>query len=211
MQNLLINVTSSIFSIAAAKMTNLSATLLYITEIPLKRTSNRKKEFGQSSFPECAHDSKSFHRNLNKVIGKMQKPIFPTIMSQANVDSFNDFFVNIGQAIHNTNQSNTRISNIPYQLQSMFLRQTDELEIQKVLNEKGKTSSGPDGESSWLLKVSTNSLIGLLTILVNHCLQQGCFPDPLKVAKVVPISKEDNREVLSKYRLVSLPVFRTVK
>ena len=53
---------------------------------------NRKKEFVQSSFPECAHDSKSFHKNLNKVIGKMQRPIFPTIMSQANVDSFNNNF-----------------------------------------------------------------------------------------------------------------------
>ena len=55
---------------------------------------NRKKEIVQSSFPECAHDSKTFHRNFNKVIGKMQGPIFPTIISQANVDSINDNSIN---------------------------------------------------------------------------------------------------------------------
>ena len=122
------------------------------------------------------------------------------------------FFVNIGPALHNTIQSNTRISNIPCHLQFMFLRQTDELEIKKVLNEmKGKTSSGPDGVSSLLLKMSTNSLIGPLTILINRCLQQGCFPDLLKVAKVVPIYKEGNKEDFSNYRPISLlPVFGKV-
>ena len=177
-----------------------------------KHLNNRKKEFVQSSFSKCAHDSKSFHRNLNKVIGKMQKPNFPTITSQADVDSFNEFFANIGPALHKTIQSNTRSSNIPCQLHSMFLRQTDELETQKVLNEmKGKTSSGPDGVSSLLLKMSSNALTGPLTILINRCLRQGCFPKILKVAKVVPIYKEGDKEDYSNYRPISLlPVFGKV-
>ena len=127
----------------------------------------------------------------------MQRPIIPTIMSQANVVSVNDFFVNIGPALHNTTQSNTRISNIPCHIQSMFLRQTDVLEIQNVLNEmKGKTLSDPDGVSSLHLKMSTNSLIGPLTILINR--------DFLKVPKVVPIYKESNQEYFSNYRPISL-------
>ena len=52
--------------------------------------------------------------------------------------------------------------------------------IEKI---KPKTSSGPDGQSSKLLKAVGNTLAPTLSIMVNQSLYSGIFPDRLKIAK----------------------------
>ena len=72
---------------------------------------------------------------------------------------------------------------------------------------KNKTSSGIDGISPKLLKYCAESVVDPLTIIINRSTAAGLFPDSLKVAKVIPIYKEGDREVFSDYRPISfLPV-----
>jgi len=41
-------------------------------------------------------------------------------------------------------------------------------------------------------------------MLINASFNKGIFPDALKIAKVVPIFKSDDKSVLSNYRSVSV-------
>ena len=114
------------------------------------------------------------------------------------------FFVDIGLNIHESIADTTRKNIQESQLQSMFLKTTDEHEILNILKSmKNKTSSGIDGISPKLLKYCAESVVDPLTILINRSTAAGLFPDSLKVAKVIPIYKEGDREVFSDYRPIS--------
>ena len=43
-----------------------------------------------------------------------------------------------------------------------------------------------------------------LTVIVNQSLATGIFPDKLKVAKVIPISKKDGKKLIKNYRPISV-------
>ena len=86
------------------------------------------------------------------------------------------------------------------------LTRVSEKEVLKVLKDlKNKTSSGPDGISSELLKYGAEVLAAPLCWIINHSIETGQFPTQWKSAKVVPLFKnKGSRQDLSKYRPVSL-------
>ena len=43
-----------------------------------------------------------------------------------------------------------------------------------------------------------------LTIIINQSLATGIFPDPLKIAKVIPLYKKGNRTLRDNYRPISI-------
>ena len=74
-----------------------------------------------------------------------------------------------------------------------------------------KLSKGPDGLSNFLLKQLANVLKGPLTVVINKSLSRGEFPDLLKLARVVPLFKAGEMELLDNYRPISLlPVMSKV-
>ena len=47
-----------------------------------------------------------------------------------------------------------------------------------------------------------------LTFLINKSISQGTFPDELKIAKVLPIYKNEDEQLIQNYRPISvLPFF----
>ena len=56
------------------------------------------------------------------------------------------------------------------------------------------------------LKVANESgtFTNILAVLINQSFEQGVFPDPLKIARVVPIHKEGQKTDVSNYRPISL-------
>ena len=56
-----------------------------------------------------------------------------------------------------------------------------------IENLPAKSSCGYDDISSIFLKQITTSISKPLTIVINQVLNNGIFPDKLKIAKVVPI------------------------
>ena len=73
---------------------------------------------------------------------------------------------------------------------------------------KSSSSKGSDDLSPQILK-EINSEISLpLTIIFNKSFANGQFPDKLKIAKIVPIYKGDDKLSVSNYHPISiLPFF----
>lgn len=69
---------------------------------------------------------------------------------------------------------------------------------------KPKTSSGPDGISSKLLKAIIPIIIQPFCHLLNLSFKTGYIPNEFKVAKVVPVFKSGERDDFNNYRPISL-------
>ena len=69
---------------------------------------------------------------------------------------------------------------------------------------KPKPSCGNDGISTILLKAIKQEICKPLTIIINQSLATGIFPDPLKIAKVIPLYKKGIRILLDNYRPISI-------
>ena len=85
---------------------------------------------------------------------------------------------------------------------SLFLRPTDTDEIMKEINQlKNKTTL--DFRVT-LLKHAKQELVNGLVIIFNKSFQEGCFPEILKIAKVIPVHKDDVTTDPGNYRPISL-------
>jgi hypothetical protein len=78
-------------------------------------------------------------------------------------------------------------------------------ELSNCLNSfPSKTSSGFDGMSMKLLKLAFPYLANCLLSLINKSFKNGCFPDKLKIAKVIPIFKGGSPDNLINFRPISI-------
>ena len=69
---------------------------------------------------------------------------------------------------------------------------------------KNKTSTGVDGKSNKLLKISISELVKPFTIIINEMLNNVIFPEQLKISKVVPLLKANEQTLITNYRPIAL-------
>ena len=87
----------------------------------------------------------------------------------------------------------------------MVLFPTSHREVDKLIASlPSKTSSGHDDISNILLKSLRTSLSYPLTIIMNHSLATGVFPDRMKLAEVIPLYKNKAMDHLVNYRPILL-------
>ena len=67
-----------------------------------------------------------------------------------------------------------------------------------------KNSCGFDGLSTTILKYIKGFIIKPLTLIINQIVDTGVFPANLKIAKIIPIFKKDDRTAFNNYRPISL-------
>jgi hypothetical protein len=91
----------------------------------------------------------------------------------------------------------------------MYLFLITEGEIVTVVSRiKGKASAGADENPDFIVKECIEFLKKPLNFIFNKSINQGVFPDLLKIAKIRPVYKKGNRQELSNYRPISvLPIF----
>ena len=87
-------------------------------------------------------------------------------------------------------------------LYSLYLEPVTE--ITKLVTSLKSAAPGYDNLRSSLLKLSLPFICTPLTYLSNLSLQEGVFPDELKIANVIPLFKCDNPELFNNYRPVSV-------
>ena len=123
-------------------------------------------------------------------------------------NKFYDFFINIGPSL-TKNMPTTRNHNYEKYLTGNILSSfqfdlVDDDTIVKTLHSiKSKSSSGHDGISTKLLKFLSPPLISRLRVIINQSLITGIYPDKLKIAKVIPFFKRDDKAKTENYPPIS--------
>ena len=123
-------------------------------------------------------------------------------------EKFNRFFSNIGpdlaKIIPTSNKKPTTYLRGEYP-QSMFFLPAIDCEINDIIgNLKNSNSKGPDNLPVSLIKFCSAELNSILTHLINTSLTEGCFPDSLKVAKIIPVHKAGDSKCVANYRPISV-------
>ena len=85
------------------------------------------------------------------------------------------------------------------------MQPTTPQEVGMAINSfKLNKASGNDDILPFFLKMATQLIASLLSMLINSCFTYGIFPNKQKLAKVVPVFKKEPSNMLTNYRLISL-------
>jgi len=131
-------------------------------------------------------------------------------------DKFNDFFVHVGPNLAANISKDNSIDPVTFikgnYLNSMYLTPVTYQEIGNVILQLKNTSSKGSGDIPVkLLKFCQQEFTPILTHLVNSSIEMGIFPEDAKIAKVVPIFKNDDKKLVTNYRPISiLPNFSKI-
>jgi hypothetical protein len=178
----------------------------------------------KNRFESATGDPKKTWSIINEIRGKSKATIRPQfiidnkriIERRIIAKEFNKYFISIASKLNDditleplssqTLSQTFKSFMPPAQSQSMFLRACDEDEVGDIIKklQNGKSSDIP----ITVIKKAAPILAPTLTVHLNHLMNLGKFPDELKLGKITPIYKKDNKELLENYRPVStLPIF----
>ena len=127
-------------------------------------------------------------------------------------NSFNEYFVNVGRLLSEDIDCDTNpLHYVQNNLNSMCLHEITAAEVMTVISMLNNSAAGHDGVPAFIMKQCINEYITPLTHLINLSINEGIFPDELKIAKVIPIYKSDNQQSINNYRPISvLPFFSKI-
>ena len=178
-----------------------------------------KKLYYSNCFHKFKFDIKNTWSTINDIICKSKKTDdFPKYFlvngSQIHdnftiANEFNKFFINIGPQLAESIQIPPNLS------YKEFLRHPTnnvfkfkEINVEKVIKTidslKPKTSYSTDRISNKLLKFLKNELAVPLKNIINQSISTGIFPNSLKIAKVTPLYKKDEKYLMNNYRPISI-------
>lgn len=156
------------------------------------------------------------NKETNKNIQMKQNITLETINScltnpKTVANSFNNFFATIGapdktlqKLNHNQNSKLTKKVTEPIE-NSIYLPPVEPREVGKVIKYlKNKYSYGIDEIPPILIKKCSDSLTLPYTELINQSLNEGIFPDSLKISIVKPIHKNGELTDTNNYRPIAL-------
>ena len=132
-------------------------------------------------------------------------------------NAFNKYFLTIAKGI-NTKQNELGSHNVEnttplhYLTQSfknpfpnINLKSISTKEIENIIKSlKPKNSSGYDGISTKLIKISSPFISSPVTHICNKSIPSGIFPDCLKYAVVKPLFKKGDKSKILNYRPISI-------
>ena len=126
----------------------------------------------------------------------------------AMAESFNDFFVYIGNMVEDKipiGKTSFRSYLKNKNVETLFLNPVDDIEVESmIINSKSNKACGPNSIPNRILKSYKNYLIRPITHLINLSFSQGNFPSLMKLANVCPIFKKKDKNLCENYRPISL-------
>ena len=187
---------------------------------------NAKKLHYCKKFDESKGDIKKTWKLINALRGKCNKspPASFTINSKLVLDrriiasEFNAYFTSIATKMNEPvlsdgipiNEIPNFTTYMPTRIkENIFLEDCSSYEIEQIISEfeNGKSSDIPIN----LIKKSSKLISPILAYFFNQFMDQGIFPDELKIGQVIPVYKKGNKEELQNYRPISiLPAFSKI-
>ena len=175
-----------------------------------------KRKHNKERILVASNKSKAMWQVINETLGsnkKQKRKITKikkengeyTVDKQEIANLFNEYFVNVGKKMSDT------IPNVPNNIctpsieNSFFMKLTTGDEIFQLINklDENKAKNLIDIPTKFI-KLANNLLSPILSVLFNRCVHQGVYPDPLKIAQVIPIYKEGVKTDCSNYRPISI-------
>ena len=125
---------------------------------------------------------------------------------------FNDYFIHVGSNL--AKHINCSVNPLEYMSSScneLFIPYITKKEIQCTITTLKNSSAGVDELMPSVMKQCSEDYIDPLAHLINLSIQQGIFPSELKLAKVIPIYKSNNLQLVQNYRtILVLPYFSKI-
>ena len=127
-------------------------------------------------------------------------------------NSFNNYFINVGRSLAKNIHSNIDpLLYIESNIHTIHVPEISEHEIMSVITMLNNAAAGHDELPASIMKQCAEFYIQPLTRLINMSIIQGIFPDELKLARVIPIYKGEDDQLISNYRPISvLPYFSKI-
>ena len=186
-----------------------------------KLVHNTKNNYFKQKFEDCKNDIKTTWKNINYIISKKNRKGFPEYMLDENgrkifdklkiADKFNEYFIGTSKSLE-TNNSAVQLSpmtmdsylNMSINTEFKF-SSINENQLDKIMKDiKTKNSKDVNNLSTSIVKKVYPTIKGTLLNLINQSFEVGKFPDALKIAKVLPIYKKDDKTNFSNYRPISI-------
>jgi hypothetical protein len=164
----------------------------------------RKKQYYTEICNKNGKNTKVIWEHLNDLLGRH---VLHNTPKHLDCNAVNKFFANLGPST---------VANLPAPKfhynkyvkdneHSFFINDVSMQELQNAVNFlPSKTSAGFDGLSVKFLKLVFPYIAKPLLILINKSFKSGCFPNLLKIARVVPIFKGGSPDELINYRPISV-------
>ena len=179
----------------------------------------KKSHYYQKRLDSSRNDLKRTWGVINDIIGK-KISISPNCVKTNDklltdplemAESFNDHFSSIASKLRaklDLPHSSTLLKSKSISSKissSFFFTPTTPYEVKKMISIiKSKSSCGLDEFPTKLLRYLPNSTLDLLAHLFNLSLSTGNYISVFKVAKVTPVYKNGNAQVVSNYRPISV-------
>ena len=175
-----------------------------------------KRLYFQRIFEKFKHDIKKTWSTINEKLQRKKKKTSSNIFYHDGkilkdkleiANAFNNYFTSIGPSLANKFEQNNNYLKYLNDAPNcrLYFEPVEEHYIIKIIDKlKNKKSSGIDGISNSLIKLSKHVLVKPLAIMVNQMLNTGIFPSQLKISKVIPLHKANDETLLSNYRPIAL-------
>ncbi|XP_072037093.1 uncharacterized protein [Amphiura filiformis] len=181
-----------------------------------------KKNHYANKLENCKHNTKLIWNTLNDILGRNNKHPLPSFFYDDNAhqeqiidqniiaNKFNSYFANVGPSLARKIQTrgsnfHTFLHNINSPNNSLFFTPTDPEEIIDICRSfKSGKSSGFDEIQPDIVKYVRSIISSPLSHIINLSLTTGIVPNQFKMAKVIPIFKNDDRHKFCNYRPISI-------
>ena len=178
----------------------------------LIRVARKKKHF-HDKLVSVSSDLRKTRSVIKQIISKQKsEQHFSSMKHSTGVCSdpsriatnFNNFFANIGPSLASKVPS-TQFSHkdflVGHFADCFFLNPTSPAQVASIVHSlKHSKCEGVDGLSMSTIKETIDLPAAALSHICNLSFELGGFPDKLKIAKILPVSKSDDASLFSSYR-----------
>lgn len=187
-------------------------------KIYVKLCKAASKKYYCKFYREFAGNSRKLWKETNSILGRVknERVITKKFKKHGKVytskkdisNEFNNFFSKVGSNLSDKipDTGDSYLKNLPSNPKAIFkFEEINENTVEQIINKmESKKSSSFDKISNYMIKKLKLSLIKPYTIVINKSLREGIFPNQYKIAKVVPLFKNGERDDFNNYRPISL-------